>query len=171
METSAQSAQSLPRENAGPHMSPQQTEHYHQTQWPRWQNPEEDKLDRRNIIQNSESLLPSQLLVGHTACQPQAETTLVSACSWHWHTDAMRSASALLSFFLRDWAEPSFLGMQSSTSSPAGYGTSTTPRSRPSFLTLFGGWRRPCTTQPTQRYARVLPLLSPYACHAASVRT
>ena len=59
METSAQSAQSLPRENAGPQMSPQHAEHPHQTQWPRWQNPEEDKLDRRNIIQNSESLLPA----------------------------------------------------------------------------------------------------------------
>ena len=61
METSAQSAQTLPRDNAGPQMSPQQPEQPHQTQWPRWQNPEEDKLDRRNIIQNSESFLPGEL--------------------------------------------------------------------------------------------------------------
>ncbi len=60
METSAQNAQTLPHENAGPQISPQQAEQPHHTPWPRWQNPEEDKLDRRNIIQSSESFLPCQ---------------------------------------------------------------------------------------------------------------
>ena len=58
METSAQSAQTLLHGNAGPQISPQQREQPHRTQCPRWQNPEEDKLDRRNVIQNSESFLP-----------------------------------------------------------------------------------------------------------------
>lgn len=156
MDSSAQSAQSLPRENAGPQMSPQHPEQSHQTQWARWQNPDLDRDDRRNIRQNSESLLPAQPAC--LALQPPADTHPMRPCSWQWHTDAMRLACALLPNFPPDWAKQSFVGVQSSTSSPTGHATTTMLSSSRSSLTLSEGWRRPCIAQPTQRYALVLPL-------------